>query len=92
MRKVRDGDVMSASTVNDIIEAVSKLQTIYPEKVLEKCTYCGQWGAVQCACPACGAPIDPKQNASGVLRTGYTLDEAHQGEKNVNWVSFLSST
>lgn len=30
------------------------------DRVLEKCTHCGQWGAVMCACPHCGAPIDPR--------------------------------
>jgi hypothetical protein len=34
------------------------LQYIAPEKVIKKCGHCGQWGAVQCACRSCGAPID----------------------------------
>lgn len=42
-----------------IVEAVKK--SMGYERVLEKCTYCGHWGAVMCACPQCGAPIDPKE-------------------------------
>lgn len=33
----------------------------YMVRVLEKCSHCGQYGAVMCACPSCGAPIDPKE-------------------------------
>jgi hypothetical protein len=29
----------------------------YPDKVLLRCKYCGQYGAIYCACPSCGAPI-----------------------------------
>ena len=32
---------------------------IFPNKPIVKCAHCGQWGAVMCACPQCGAPIDP---------------------------------
>lgn len=53
--------------------SVSSGAPITPESVLElvrqelgivknpitKCQHCGQWGAVFCACPKCGAPIDP---------------------------------
>ncbi len=44
--------------VQSIVAAVKK--SLGMERVLEKCLYCGQWGAVMCACPSCGHPIDPK--------------------------------
>ena len=34
--------------------------SLAPERVLEKCGHCGQWGAIMCACRYCGAPIDPQ--------------------------------
>ena len=59
-------DVISVSYANqvrpsmdDIIAKVKK--SLGFERVLEKCPACGQWGAVMCACPHCGHPIDPKQ-------------------------------
>lgn len=45
-------------TMKSLIDQVKESLGYYPE-VLKKCKYCGQWGAVMCACPACGAPIDP---------------------------------
>ena len=45
----------SRVTLSNLIKSIG-----YPEKVLEKCPACGQWGAVMCECPKCGHPIDPK--------------------------------
>ena len=48
---------LGQSTINQIREA---LGLDYHKSVLRKCAHCGQYGAVQCACPHCGAPIDPE--------------------------------
>jgi hypothetical protein len=47
-------------TFVDLISNLKK-ELGYQVRVLEKCSHCGQWGAVMCACPHCGAPIDPKE-------------------------------
>lgn len=44
----------------DVVKAVKNAIGLY-DRVLEKCSFCGQWGAVMCECPKCGAPIDPKE-------------------------------
>lgn len=41
-----------------LIDHIKASLGYYPE-VLKKCTHCGQWGAIMCACRSCGAPIDP---------------------------------
>lgn len=28
--------------------------------VIQKCSFCGQWGAVKTSCKHCGSPIDPQ--------------------------------
>jgi hypothetical protein len=30
---------------------------VSPRKVIIRCSHCGQWGAVKCACKHCGAPM-----------------------------------
>ena len=51
-------DVTGKITIDSIVESVKKSMGL--DRVLEKCGHCGQWGAVMCACPQCGAPIDPQ--------------------------------
>lgn len=59
-----DGGGASRVRIDSIInhdEIVAKVKkSLGYDRVLEKCTHCGQWGAVMCACPHCGAPIDPR--------------------------------
>jgi hypothetical protein len=37
-------------------------EAVDPGDVIVKCRHCGQYGAVKCPCPMCGAPIDPEDN------------------------------
>ena len=60
INEVFSGQVLSASSINEIIYYVKQLQETTPKNVLEKCDHCGHWGAVMCECPKCDAPIDPK--------------------------------
>lgn len=56
------GELVTFSTHVDletIAGEVKRIIGVY-DRVLEKCGHCGQWGAVMCSCPQCGAPIDPK--------------------------------
>jgi hypothetical protein len=34
------------------------IKDFYSGNVIVKCKHCGQWGAKQCECKKCGAPID----------------------------------
>ncbi len=36
---------------------IQNVPATFPEKVVVKCAYCGQFGARGCECPKCGAPI-----------------------------------
>lgn len=58
------GGTQNKVTMESLInhdEIVAKVKkSLGYDRVLEKCTHCGQWGAVMCACPHCGAPIDPR--------------------------------
>lgn len=45
-------------TPESIIEIMEKHLGIVRNPIT-KCQHCGQYGAVFCACPKCGAPIDP---------------------------------
>lgn len=45
--------------ISDIVKSVKKELGVI-DNPLRKCIYCGQWGAVHCDCPKCGAPIDPE--------------------------------
>lgn len=53
-----NGGMSKRVEIGAIVTAVKK--SMGYDRVLEKCVHCGQWGAVMCACPQCGAPIDPK--------------------------------
>ena len=47
----------------DELEAklVARLTALYaPPQVIIPCQYCGQWGALHCACPKCGGAIASK--------------------------------
>ena len=55
---VSANQVSQRLSVGDLVAGIKKELGYYPQ-VLKKCIHCGQWGAVMCACPACGAPIDP---------------------------------
>lgn len=52
--------VTGKTTLKSIKESIKK-ELGYMVRVLEKCKHCGQYGAVMCACPHCGAPIDPAE-------------------------------
>ena len=55
----------TASSSFEPVLSLSMLEQIKAElgfykNPLRKCGHCGQYGAVFCECPKCGAPIDPK--------------------------------
>lgn len=54
-----NGSSTNRLTIDSIVKLVKS--SLGYDRVLEKCTHCGQWGAVMCSCPNCGAPIDPKE-------------------------------
>lgn len=60
----------------DIARLVEKIkgEVGAPERVLEKCGYCGQWGAVMTACQYCGSPIDPAPKKHPKSETIYAED------------------
>lgn len=60
--------------MDQIVAQVRQAMGIY-DKVLAKCSHCLQYGAIMCACPHCGAPIDPPEEEVENDDTTYRLEE-----------------
>jgi len=53
-------ELIASPNINprSLMDSEWSLDYMFYDKVVIKCSYCGQWGARKCACKYCGAPID----------------------------------